>query len=33
MILPRALAKILVNHMPVPQAVREADGELRALMR
>jgi multiple sugar transport system substrate-binding protein len=33
MILPRALAKILVNHMPVPQAVREADGELRGLMQ
>jgi ABC-type glycerol-3-phosphate transport system substrate-binding protein len=33
MILPRALAKILVNHMPVPQAVHEADGELRGLMQ
>jgi len=33
MILPRTLAKILVNHMPVPQAVREADGELRALIQ
>lgn len=33
MILPRTLSKILVNRMPVAQAVGEAEAELKELMR
>lgn len=33
MILPRTLSKILVNRVPVPQAVSEAEAEFRELMR
>ncbi len=33
MILPRVLSKILVNRMPVLQAVREAEAEFKALMQ